>query len=112
MVAIAPGVVGDGNSPAALTGVSYEFAEGDDLETQILAFTTATNGSKTEGGDVDGFSYTYGPSGTTAEVRVTYGPGDFDAFTFDFATGGFIRERFENSILEKTKDGNFRIAIP
>lgn len=112
VVAIDPGVVGDGNAPAALTGISYEFAEGDDPETQFLNFTSTTDGNKEEGSDTDAFTYVYAPSGTTAEVTVTYSPGEYDVFTFDFATGGFIRERFEDSILEKTKDGNFRIPAP
>lgn len=112
VVAIAAGVVGDGNAPAALTGISYEFAEGDDPETQFLHFTSTTAGNKKEGDDIDSFTYVYVPSGTTAESTVTYGPGDYDVFTFDFATGGFIRERFEDSNLEKTRDGNFRIAAP
>ena len=112
VVAIDPAVVGDGNAPAALTGISYEFAEGDDPETQILNFTSPTAGAKVEGVGTDAFTYVYAPSVTTAEVTVIYEPGDYDLFTFDFATGGFIRERYKDSLLERTRDGNFRILVP
>ncbi|RFC41678.1 MAG: hypothetical protein DVB23_003355 [Verrucomicrobia bacterium] len=108
---IAPGVVGDGSAPVALTGLRYKFAEGDDQETEILSFTSATGGVKTEVADVDGFTYTYSPNSTTAVVTVQYGVGKYDEFTFDFATGSFIRKRYRENLLERTKTGNFALVV-
>jgi hypothetical protein len=112
VVAFPAGRVGDGNAPASLSGLTYEFVEGDDPETEFLGFTSGTAGNKTEGTDVDPFTYIYGPNGTIGVATVTYDVGEYDEFTFDFSAGTFVRKRFEDSVLERTKDGNFRIPPP
>jgi hypothetical protein len=109
-VAIEPGIVGDGSAPADLTGLSYLFAKGDDEETQTLAFTSGTDGEKLQEEESDEFTYNYAPDSSTAVVTLTYRPGKYDEFTFDFATGGFIRKRFERERLARTDSGNFALV--
>ena len=96
--------------PSDLLG-KYLYFEEEGPE-DYLIFDDATTGEKRDlVGGIDGFGYTFVPTGpTTATVVVTYDVGEYDEWnlTWDGAgTGTFTRDEYKDSALEDTDMGRF-----
>jgi hypothetical protein len=104
--------VGDGNAPAALTGLAYLVSENGTQLPERLTFLTATTGRETDESDVDPFTYTYIPGATTATLRVQFKLDKFDDYTLNFAAGTFVRAETDKNKLKDTDNGTFALPTP
>jgi hypothetical protein len=104
------GIVGDGNAPAALVGLTYLVSENGTEAPERVEFLTATTGRKVEGADIDPFSFTYTPNGTTATFRLQFKTDKWDDYTVNFATGTFSRVEFDKNVQKDSDTGTF--ALP
>jgi hypothetical protein len=102
--------VGDGNAPAALTGLAYLVSENGTQLPERLTFLTATTGRETDPTDIDPFTYTYTPGTTTATLRVQFKLDKWDDYVLNFAAGTFTRTEFDKSRQKDTDTGTF--ALP
>ena len=102
--------VGDGNAPASVAGITYLVSEEGTHLPERVEFTTATSGRVVDGSDIDPFTLTYTPSGTTATARLQFKSDKWDDYTFDFATGKFTRTEYDKNALKDSDTGNF--ALP
>jgi hypothetical protein len=102
--------VGDGNAPAALTGIAYLVSENGTQLPERVQFLTASTGRVVDGADVDPFTYTFTPSGSTATVRLQFKSDKWDDYTLNFATGRFTRAETDKNVLKDTDTGTF--ALP
>jgi hypothetical protein len=96
--------------PSNLLGKYLYFVE--EGPEDYLIFDDATTGEKRVlVGGIDGFGYTFTPTGpTTATVVVTYPNGDYDEWnlTWDGAgTGTFTRDEYEDTALKDADMGRF-----
>jgi hypothetical protein len=106
-------VVGDGNAPVSLTGLTYLVSEAGLQLPERISFLTSTTGRQTDPLpplDVDPFSYTYTPNGSTATLRVEFKTDKWDSYTLNFAAGTFTREEFDKNVKKDTDTGTF--ALP
>ena len=104
------GQVGDGNAPVALSGVTYLVSENGTQLPERVEFLTASTGRVVDGADIDGFTYTFTPSSTTATVRLQFKSDKWDIYTLNFATGNFSRVEFDKNVQKDTDVGTF--ALP
>jgi len=96
--------------PSDLLGKYLYFVE--EGPEDYLIFDDATTGEKRDlVGGIDGFGYTFTPTGpTTATVVVTYDVGEYDEWnlTWDGAgTGTFTRDEYKDSALKDADMGRF-----
>ncbi len=106
----AAGPVGDGNAPAALTGLVYVVRQNNGAVEANLNFGSAAAGAETDPeGDNDQFSYTYTPTGTTASLRLQFKTDKWDEYDLNYATGGYVRREFDKNVLKDTDTGRFNL---
>ena len=109
---MAGGQVGDGNAPASLAGLAYLVSEDGTQLPERLIFTDGTTGRQTDPTDIDPFTYSYTPNGTTAILRVQFKSDKWDDYTLNFATGTFNRQETDKSKLKDTDTGTFALPPP
>lgn len=102
--------VGDGNAPAALTGLVYVVRQNNGAIEANLNFASAAAGAETDPlGDNDPFAYTYTPSGTTASLRLQFKTDKWDEYDLNYATGRYVRREFDKNVLKDTDTGHFNL---
>jgi len=102
--------VNSGISPDALTSLSFTLNDGGTLER--LNFLTGASGQEVDLSDfdTDEFSYAYEKTGdSAASVTISFDGQKRDEYTFDFATGTFVRQEYDNGQLKDSDSGAFQI---
>ena len=56
------------------------------------------------------FTYTYTPAGSTATLHLQYKVDKWDDYTLNYATGTFVRQEYDQNVLQHTRVGSFSIA--
>ena len=104
------GQVGNGLAPPALAGFAYGLTDSDGLPDHTLNFMSATTGDESFGADVDDFTYTYAPTGSTATLHLQIKVDKWDDYQLNYATGTFVRKEYDQNLLQHTRVGSFSIA--
>lgn len=103
--------VNGGSAPSVLTGLAFLVSENATELPERIELLSAATGRKIEGADIDGFTYTYAASGSTATLHLQFKPDRWHDYSLNFATGVFTRAEFDKNTLKDTDTGSFT-AVP